>query len=195
MRFRELFETPQWIEPTQFNLDNPEMNKKFAADQLTKASEIIEDTADYKMIRTGDGNNGWIFLYNISKQTADYVVQYKARNWNWLPQTVTQCVLWNNPASQLIRNATTRMFFGYLLQNYPAIMSDRLQTDNGHRFWQRRMADAANRNYHIGVANTVKHTVNWYDPTGNLDIDDWLRGQDSFGKDERYQNMRYIVAN
>ena len=192
MRYSEITESPQWVEPTQFDLDDLTSNRKFAAEKLKKTSEIIEDTADYKMVRTGDGHNGWIFLYNVKRRTADYAIRYATRSWNWLPKTVTQCVLWHNPNSLYVKDATTRMFFGYLLQHYPAIMSDLQQTDAGHHFWQRRMAEAVNKNYKVGVVDMATHNVSWYDK--NTDYEEWITGQDTFGKEVKYQNKRYIIA-
>ena len=41
------------------NLDDPAVNHVFAAEQLAKRMETIEQTADYIIFRTGDGERGW----------------------------------------------------------------------------------------------------------------------------------------
>lgn len=160
-----LMESPQCaydvllrIKPTTFSLNDIDVNKNFAEKQINKVVDIIEDTSDYKIVRTGDNEKGWIFLYNINKKTADYVIQIKSKNWKWLSKTVTQCVLWRNPNSPYSRNVTSRVFFNYLLLNYPAIMCDYQQTDNGHDFWIARMNDAVNLNYKVGIANIATHS-------------------------------------
>jgi hypothetical protein len=194
MKITELYESPESVDATQFNLDDVAFNRQFAANKVPKAVEVIEDTAEYKMLRTGDGNAGWIFLYNLGRKTVDYVIQYKTRYWKWLDsKSVTQCVLWRDDASPLVRNATTRMFFGYLLRNYSTIISDRLQTDQGHRFWVSRMADAVTRNYPVGVADLNRQKVNWFVPAVDGDFQDWIRLQQAFGKGEKYQALRYVI--
>ena len=183
-----------------FNLDDLSFNKSFTQKLMKKITETIEDNSDYKVYRTGDGNEGWIFLYNIIRKTSDYVVQYKVRKWNWLEKTVTQCIIWRDNTSNLANDITTRILFGYLLQNYPAIMSDRLQTKNGNDFWMRQMARAISRNYRVGIANCNRHDVDWYDSAQDGLFQDWIKSQDTFGirrypDDLDYQALRYVIAN
>jgi hypothetical protein len=203
MRFHEfdnLGESPERIPAQQFNLDNLVANQIFLKNKIDKIQEIIEDSADYRIFKTGDKNNGWIILENYSRQTADYVVQIKSKNWNWMPVTATQCILWRNPASPYVQNITTKIFFNYILQNYPVIMSDKLQTDNGQQFWLRQMANAINRNYEVGVANLNLRQINWYDPKNDGFFEDWIKNQKTFAdpksfKDTSMQAIRYMIKN
>jgi len=111
------------------------LNQPHAAALLPRVTEIIEETPDYKIFRTGDDYNGWIVLYNKQDKTLDYAIKILVKNWKWANlKTVTQCVLWRNANSPFIRGLTVRMFFDYLLKKYSAIMSDSLQTIDGRDF-------------------------------------------------------------
>lgn len=203
MRFYEfdnLGESPERIPAQQFNLDNLDANQAFLKSKINKIQEIIEDSTDYRIFRTGDKNNGWIILENYSRQTVDYVVQIKAKNWNWLPLTATQCILWRDPSSPYVQNITTKIFFNFILQNYPMIMSDKLQTDNGQQFWLRQMATATTRNYEVGVANLNLRQINWYVPATDGAFQDWIKNQRTFAdpknyKDTSMQAIRYLIKN
>lgn len=190
-----ILEAPEAIGPTEFNLDDRVINRTFAAKQMKRVTEVIEDNADYQLARTGDGQNGWILLFNKHDQTADYVVQYRTRRWKLLPPTVTQCVLWRSAGSIYARGITVRIFFDYLLHQHPAIMSDRLQTDAGNRFWLDRMADAISRKLRVGVVELNRRTINWFDPTSGQSFRDWLDDQNTYGPGARYQAIRYLIAN
>lgn len=203
MQYGELFQTstgnlileaPQSIGPTEFNLDDRAINRAFAAKQMRRVTEVIEDTPDYQLARTGDGRHGWILLYNKHDKTADYVVQYETRNWNLLPPTVTQCVLWRDAGSAFVRGITVRVFFDYLLQHHPAIMSDRLQTQDGNRFWITRMVDAIARNFRVGVVDLPRRKINWFDPSAGIPFRDWLDDQKTYGPAALLQGVRYLIA-
>jgi hypothetical protein len=53
-----IYESPH----ATFNLDVLSVNKQFAEKNLKKVVEVIEDTSDYKIVKTGLIDTGWIFL-------------------------------------------------------------------------------------------------------------------------------------
>jgi hypothetical protein len=92
-------------------LREPTFNRDFAAKQMKRVVEIIAKTNDYEIVRTGDGNNGWILLYTYVTKTADYIVKYNVRRWNWIAPTVTQCLVWADSRVANVRGITAKMFF------------------------------------------------------------------------------------
>ena len=82
------------------NLNERAPNRAFAASQLPLQVEVIEQKPDYRVVRTGDDKAGWIFLYNMSLGTADYVVEY--RTCDWFGWQVTQCFFWRDFASPYV---------------------------------------------------------------------------------------------
>lgn len=193
MKYNEIFESPQKIPPADFGLNNRQINQRFATKQMKKVTELIEDNDAFSIVRTGNGFAGWILLYNKKSEMADYVVQYKVRNWKWLVPTVTQCIIWRNALSPFVRRITEKMFFDYLLPKYNAIMSDSQQTVNGNDFWLARLVDANLRNLKIGIANVANHAVIWYDANVDGTVMDWITNKDTFSEAEKYQNIRYVI--
>lgn len=189
----DLLEMPQKIPPTIFDFEDDAKNREFTAERMKKISKIIEDNENYSIVGTGDGYHGWYLLFNKETKLSDYAVQYEFRNWNWINGSVTQCVLWRRVGSIFTRDITKRMFFSVLLPKYGAIMSDRQQTDNGHNFWIDRLADAVARNLRVGLADTARHMVDWYDGT-HIDVVKWTRQKDAFKEGEKYQDLRYVIV-
>lgn len=188
-----LLEMAQEIPATEFNLDNPIVNFNFLTKQLLKVTEVIEETLLYTIVRTGDFNNGWIFLHNIQDNTVDYAVQCKVRTWSWLPKTVTQTIIWRDDASELAQGIAVKMFFEVLLKKFNSIISDSQQTPDGNRFWRSRLANAVSRGMRVARVDTNQHIVDWYDPSGPGDFRTWLNSFEVFGKKHKHQGLRYLI--
>jgi len=193
MHFKEISESPAKIEPTQFTLDDDDANLAFTKKQMKRVAEVIRATPDYQLVRTGDGNTGYFLLYDNVTQLSDYVIEYHAKKWSWLPRTVTQCLLWRRLGSVSNRGITAEVFFDILLPRYGAIMSDRLQTEAGHNFWIDRMADAVAKGYKVGLANMNMHKVDWYQGEYR-GVVAWVKQQEAFGEGNKYQALRYIIT-
>lgn len=193
----ELDESPRAIpQPRSTRFDDPVANQAFAARTLRRQTEVIEQTPDYRIIRTGDGHRGWIMLYNEHQHSADYVVQYATKNWPFLTsRTVTQVIIWRDPSSLYARNLTRRMFFDYLLTRYGAIMSDLEQTPQGNDFWRARMADAAGMGFHVGIVKLNQKDVSWFDPAAGQSTGQWLRAQNTYGTQKHFEAIRYLIMN
>jgi hypothetical protein len=189
-----LDENPRSIpQPKATRYDDPVYNKRFAADKLARQTEVIEQRPDSRIIRTGDGHRGWIMLYNDAQQTADYVVQYATRRWPFLnSRTVTQVEIWRDPTSPFAAGVTKRMFFDYLLARYGAIMSDRVQTPQGHDFWQTRLRDAVQLGLHAGVVGLNEKQVRWFDPAAGQTLAQWLAA--TYGPKHHFEAIRYLIT-
>jgi hypothetical protein len=72
----EIFETPQVVAPTDFNLSDPATNRELAKKLVRKTTETIEDSPDYTIVRGGDQRNGNIALINKHSHAIDYMVHY-----------------------------------------------------------------------------------------------------------------------
>lgn len=190
----ELFQTPQIVAPTDFNLADATANCQLAQKLIKKKTETIEDTADYEIIRTGSVRNGNIALLNKHNRLIDYLVHYNAKHYSHIGQTVTQLRLWRRAASPYVQGITRRIFFYYFLQNYPAIMSDGSQTPDGRSFWLGRMAEATSLGYRVGLVDLYKRQIAWFDPSHSA-FEDWISDHDKWGGAEPYQGLRYLISN
>jgi hypothetical protein len=197
MRWSEIIqEAPRAIDqPTAVDYDDPDYNRAFAAKTLAKQAEIIEQTVDYRIIRTGDGHRGWIMLYDKKTKKADYVVQYETRKWPFLKaRTVTQIIAWRDPISQHARGLTRRMFFDFLLNRYGTIMSDLVQTPQGNDFWRARLSDAAHLGHRVGIVKLNSKSVSWFN-ANTTSFDDWLGVRaKTYDTPKHFEAIRYLIS-
>jgi hypothetical protein len=190
----EIFDTPQIVAPTDFDLADPWENRELAKKLLKKKAESIQDSVDYEIVRSGDSRNGNIALVNKHSHAIDYLVHYTAKHYNHIGETVTQLKLWRRRGSPYAQGVTKQIFYSYLLQNYPMIMSDGQQTDDGRKFWLDRMAEATTLGYSVGLVNLYHREVAWFDP-GQTMFEDWIADHDAWGAEDSYRGLRYLIAN
>jgi hypothetical protein len=190
----EIFDTPQLVAPTDFNLADPIENRELAKKLLKKKTELIQDSVDYEIIRSGDNRNGNIALVNKHSNMLDYLVHYAAKYYSHIGETVTQLKLWRRRGSPYVQGITRQIFYSYLLQNYPMIMSDNQQTDDGRKFWLDRMAEATTLGYRVGLANLYTRSVEWFDPAHST-FGEWISNHEQWGAEDSYRGLRYLIAN
>lgn len=192
----KLDESPRAIpQPASTPFDDLAYNQEFAAKTLARQSEVIEQSPDFRIIRTGDGHRGWIMLYNEQEKKADYVVQYATRRWPFLnTRTITQVVIWRDLLSQHTRGLTRRMFFDHLLGRYGAIMSDLVQTPQGNDFWRARIADAAAMGFRVGIVHLNQKSVDWFNPTMGQALRQWLGASiATYDTPHHFEAIRYLI--
>lgn len=187
-------ETPQIVAPTDFGIGDLNKNATLARRFLRRKQEIIFDRPDFEIFRTGDQRNGNIVLYNKRGQKLDYWVHYTARPYSQIGMTVTQLKLWRNQASPYVQGITRWIFFDYLLQKYPAVMSDGQQTKDGQGFWIGRMAEATARRLRVALVNLNHRQVIWFNPQIET-FESWIATNNAWGNTEPLQAFRYLIAN
>lgn len=79
-----------------------------------------------------------------------------------------------------------------LLDKWPTIMSDSLQTDEGFEFWGRRMKEANERGLKVGYADFNDKSVEWFE--GPETFNQWMLDIDLFGSEEKYQAIRMLIS-
>jgi hypothetical protein len=191
-----LIESPRRIEqPASTPFDEIDLNQQFAAKTLKREVEEIEKGTGYRIIRTCDGHRGWIMLYNEKEKKADYAIQYLTRQWPFLnSRTVTQIITWRDATSLFAANITKHIFYDILLDRYPAIMSDLVQTPQGNDFWRRRMLDASQKGLRVGVVKVNKKSVDWFDPKAGLSLGQWLGPPSkTYDPAKHFEMIRYII--
>lgn len=190
-----LFESPQIVSPTDFDLKNPDKNKELADEILSKAKEIIRETPDYYLVRTGDLNNkGYIAQISKSSGLITYMIKYETSQNKLIGRFVTQVALWRDLLEYGInKGLTTEIFFDYLLPVTGTIISDNEQTANGRDFWLRKLAEAHNNGLKIGFINTTKNVLEWYD--SSVSFKNWLLSKNAWGETRNHFYDRFVISN
>lgn len=209
MRYHEivnnngLYESPQIVKDTDFNLGSPESNKKRAIEFLKsgyKPEDVIDETSDYVVFRTGD-NRGYIVMIefengvNPNLPQINFYVKYEEKKINGLGKTVTQVALWRRTKGTSTPNITDKIFFGYLLKQWDTIVSDSEQTEHGRDFWQRRLLIAETKGLKVGFINLNNKDITWFDKEKYKTVDYWLDVYNHWGGSYKKQPFRYVIAN
>jgi hypothetical protein len=101
--------------------------------------------------------------------------------------------LWRRTVSPYVQGITRKIFFSYLLNKYPAIISDGQQIEDGRKFWLGRMAEATTAGYRVGLVNLYHRQVAWFDPAQAM-FEDWIADHDAWGAEDSYRRLRYLIA-
>lgn len=189
-----LQESPEFIGSTDFGLHDITFNRRKLTGYKKKKVETIEDTDDYVIFRTGTEKNGNIVMYDKKDDLIIYFVQLEQKTISKIGSFVTQLALWRDKNYPTTQGITSRIFFGYLLQKYKAIMSDAQQTENESSFWRDRMGEATKKNYSVGLVNLNTRIIIYFDPNKET-YPNWIkRHKDiAWGIGNKFQAMRFII--
>lgn len=190
MKLEDLLESPEMSRATDFGLS---VDRTTLPRLLKKKTDTIEDAPGYEIFRTGSNSDGNVVMYDKMGGHIDYMIHYEAYKYPWIGRTVSQIMLWRRQGSLYTKGLTTRMFFEYLLPKYHCILSDRMQTEDGKKFWIDRMAEATTRGLRVGLAGMDQKKVIWYDPSASLYLA-WLTTNNGWGDKESFQRFRYVIA-
>ena len=120
-----------------------------------------------------------------------YYMKYKIKNIPIFGRCATQVKLWNSMSLSTI-GLPQKVFFEIMLKNFDAMISDRQHTEDGRRFWIRRLTESVDRGLGVGIIENGKNIE--YDPSTSFDT--WLTEEaDGWGKSVLYQEkLFYILA-
>lgn len=189
---------PGLCDVTDFGLDDRVFNKRKAAKLITRPKkEIFDLGSDFKVYQVGDHGAGNVLLYNPIEKTIGYFMHYEVTNTKLIGRRATQTKLWRSIEEPKSKGVAHRVIFEYLLKEYPAIMSDRLQTERGQEFWIALMFTALSEGYRVVLANLNARAVHeiesaaelrlWYtdkSPAGN---------KNAWGYLQHHQALRFAI--
>jgi hypothetical protein len=188
-------ESPQMVGDTDFNLTDDAHNEKLAAELIRKEQELLEDSDDYRLFLTGNKVNGYICL--VDKEPTpqiNYLVRYQAKNFKAIGSTVTQVAIWRRDSGPGVIGITDKVFGGYLLKNYDAVVSDMEQTALGRKFWVSQMNNYSTKGYKVGLMIQGVEDIQWFDRTV-ISLKKWLASVDGWGTERKYTARRFIISN
>jgi len=175
-------------------LGNEITNRKLAKSLLKKNPQEIFDLGDgVKVYRVGT-NKGYIFMYNPKEDLIGYYVQLEEQKRSLLGKKVTQTAVWRSMEDEKADGLTYKVVFDYLLKKYPAIMSDKIQTQDGKNFWIRLMFRALNRGNKIVLADLNLRSVEEIDMRADLRLITTNPPKDNpWGQMLKHKAMRFAI--
>src|ERR1700737_1250754 len=140
---------PTLCDTTDFGLDNEVYNKKCGLEWLARKPQVIEEIFGATLYRVGSHEQGFFFLWDPVSNLVGYYIKYSVKRTKLHGMSVTQTALWRNLLVPSSENITRHVFYDILLKEYPAIMSDQIQTDDGKRFWLDQLTKSLTRGYSV----------------------------------------------
>lgn len=187
---------PYLCDSTDFGLSDETANKKYAAKLMAKPHTAIRDLNDGVVLyRSGSATDGSLFLYNPATQLIGYFVRYETANKKLVGHSVTQVAVWRSLEEPKSRGLALWVVFDYFLKHYPAIMSDKMQTDRGRDFWIDLISQALARGHRVALADFNLHKVHEIENHAELRL--WNSGSgdatDAWGQLNRHMALRFII--
>jgi hypothetical protein len=148
MRYEEIIETPQYVLPTTFDLDDLKINQDLTRRLLKKSNRrVIYSYNDN--IHLYEFGNGYA-LIDISINRLLFYVRYKILKHNFLPKPAVQQVkIWRDQRHPATNDIPKKIFFDFLLPITGIMITDAEQTEDGERFWYNRIHDAWKLNKYV----------------------------------------------
>jgi hypothetical protein len=183
-------QTPCWMDAV---LANERRNKRFAEWVLERRTEVLEDTPEYQIVTVGTEKRGYIAFVSHRPLMIAYLVRYAEAKYDLLDVPATRIKLWRQHAVPGVPGLTRRVFFDYLLDRHPAIISDGPQRPEGREFWISRLAEATNLVLRVAVIDADRGEANWYG-SGSARFKQWWAENESLGVSQEYRSIRYVIA-
>lgn len=197
MKMTDEIAAPELVEPTNFNLDNIDFNRRMATKYFSmKQKDVIDESEQHQFFRVGDDSNGKYIAYDKHLKEIYYLIVYHRMQKKVIGQTVTQTLLWRAQGNPLIElGFTVRIVFDILLPKWGAIMSDGQQTARGKEFWLNIVSRAWAKGLRVGYVDTMKNVLIEPDIGENI-VEFWRRmDATAYGKGQKYRSRRFFIQN
>lgn len=189
---QELFEMPQSVFPTEFNLMDDVKNAAFTHKFFNeKKPAAIQQLGDYTLY---ESSRAYALIENDTQRAA-YAMQFTVSSNTYLRTTCAQQVMvWRDNQVFVTRNLSERIFFEHLLPKYHAIITDSMQTEDGQRFWDNRIIDALRIGlnvYYVSLIPPREVTA----ITSDKEYQAITRKKEIWGGENKHQARRLVISN
>lgn len=89
-----------------------------------------------------------------------YAVDIELTNEKIYHKSCTQVIVWASPRNEELLVGFPRKVFNHLLQEYVIMITDKQQTPDGKRFWERRIIQALEDNHFVYFCDKNKAELN-----------------------------------
>lgn len=185
-----LFEMPYLDAGTfDWGLEDPKRNLRRATLIQNTPHKVVRSD-QFGILYRRTRSQGGDFAYVVADtKLITYFMEYVAAQRGIFGKSATQIKVWASIAPGMV-GITGDVFFNIILAEYDTMVSDRVHTDDGRKFWLRRMAEALQKGMHIGLLDHSKIIA--YDP--KIGWNQWLTNVDGWGtKPEHHDRLFYIT--
>ena len=110
----------------------------------------------------------------------------------WLDTAVTQTLVWRSKSSKIDQIAKL-VFWDILFDQYPAILSDGMQTVAGNMFWMYRLEEAVDKNFPVAIVDELRNQLIWYKPTDG-DVFLWIDRSNTYNYSSDSLYLKYLIS-
>jgi hypothetical protein len=181
---------PRLLSEQDWPIADEEVNRATLAKLLPNATEL-ETIEGNKLYREGTAYNGSYFF--VKAGLIVYYMEYEvhAAHFSGL-HSVTQTSVWRKLGAGVPKGLASHVLFKYLVPKYPAVMSDKIQTDRGRDFWVDLMGDALDKKLIVELVILNKNVV--IPITSEKDLNAFTQGDfNAWGKGLQYEQLRFLI--
>ncbi len=186
---------PQLVDPTEFNLEDKKANQKLLNDLQSKSSKKrvgtlkLKDGSTVPIWNSGGPNDKgyfWIEFQNLIVWLVKFEVIHRA----WLPKKyTTQVALWRGGTVILPSHTSSKLFFSIVFKRTGCMMSDRIQTVDGKRYWTARLGDAIGKGLKVALVDFSKKSIQELNSIQEIhELEDL-----AWGNMRSNQNLRWMI--
>jgi hypothetical protein len=186
-----LFEMPRLhTKPEDFGLGDRAINFSEYQRLADSESQTISESPKHLLAFTKADGKFEVFMLNYQQKALVYYMEFEVHTVPQIGVCATQVAVWRR-AGAGVSNVTSSIFKGFLLGKFAGVVSDRVQTHDGRRFWVDRMAEAANEGQTVGLIQGNKITSVF---DGEGDIMAWLAETNAWGEGTDFEDLRYFIS-
>jgi hypothetical protein len=186
--------SPQSIEPTNFNLDDDVHNRQFLAKLSNEKYTVLKLNGAPSHFELRDYKNQ-LALIDKDESKIRYYLKYNISHNKFLnKKAISQVKVWSDIGSSQIRNLPTSIFFNHLLPKTGTIITDSHQTDDGHRFWSRRIGDAFELGHKVTYVNMLAPNKEKVKINNIAHYDKFSRNKEIWGHKQKHQARRIVIS-
>lgn len=145
--------------------------------------------------------NAVVYRYKNSLVCLDYKdecityrMKFEINKNSKLGQFVWQSSLWRDINFINTKPLPKKMFFGYLLKEFPVVLTDSVQSFDGARFWVSRILDAFELNLHVYFYDFLNNNLIQINTVKEWDTFSRTNKTDIWGKTELHKLKRMIIT-
>lgn len=189
---QELFEMPQSVFPTEFNLMDDVKNAAFTHKFFNEKKPLaIQQLGDYTLY---ESSRAYALIENDTQRAA-YAMQFTVSSNAYLRTTCAQQVMvWRDTQVYETEGLAPHIFFSHLLPKYHTIVTDSMQTEDGQRFWDKRILEALIRGLNVYYVSLIPPREIAL-ITSDKEYQAITRKKEIWGGENKHQARRLVISN